>query len=65
MPVMPDLMTAKEVAGILKITREHLWKMAGDGRFPRPVYITRKAPRWRAEVVNAWLSERPDRPAAA
>ena len=65
MPFLPELLTAKEVAESLRITREHVWAMVRAERFPRPIYVGPKAPRWKADVVNAWLAGRPDRAAAA
>ena len=65
MPFLPELLTAKEVAESLRITREHVWAMVRAERFPRPIYVGPKAPRWKVDVVKAWLADRPDRAAAA
>ena len=65
MPFLPELLTAKEVAATLRITREHLWVMVRAERFPRPIYVGPKAPRWKAHEVTSWIASRPDSKAAA
>ena len=59
------LLTARQVAAQLSISRVHVWRKVSDGTLPAPVYVGPKAPRWRAEDIAAWIEALPGRPAAA
>ena len=61
----PALLTAKQVAAQLGISRVHVWRKVADGTLPAPVYLGPKAPRWRAEEIAAWIDALPGRPAVA
>ena len=48
---MPNLMTCKEVADALSVTREHVWRLVKKGRLPTPLYPSPGMPRWlRCEI---------------
>jgi predicted DNA-binding transcriptional regulator AlpA len=55
-PVLPTLLTSKEVAAALQVSSATLsrWRQTGHG--PRVVWLTPYAPRYRPEDVEAWLS---------
>lgn len=57
------LMTARQVAAQLGISRVHVWRKVADGTLPAPVYVGPKAPRWRAEALAAWIDSLPERAA--
>jgi predicted DNA-binding transcriptional regulator AlpA len=54
-----SLMTAEEIGFAFNIDRSSVFRMARtEPDFPRPLHLSRKAPRWRATEVNAWLAAR-------
>jgi|307.fasta_scaffold427242_4 prophage regulatory protein len=62
--VDPALGLAK-VVELTGLSRQTIWRMVRDGRFPKAVYLTERKPAWRASVVQRWLDKLPsDRPAA-
>jgi predicted DNA-binding transcriptional regulator AlpA len=42
-------------ARMLGISRAQLWKLHSAGKLPSPIYLSRKAPRWRMEELRAWV----------
>ncbi|MGE4370805.1 MAG: helix-turn-helix transcriptional regulator [Burkholderiaceae bacterium] len=50
------LITDKEVAHLLGSSRSWPWKLAQDGRFPKPIKLTPKFTRWRLSEVRAWIN---------
>ena len=50
------LITDKEVAHLLGSSRSWPWKLAQDGRFPKPIKLTPKFTRWRLSEVLAWIN---------
>ncbi|HBI47067.1 MAG TPA: hypothetical protein DDY78_30070 [Planctomycetales bacterium] len=55
-------LTAKDAAALLGISRAQLWKLHAAGKFPLPIYLGTKAPRWRADELRDWLAAgAPDR----
>ncbi len=55
-PVLPTLLTSKEVAAALQVSSATLcrWRQTGHG--PRVVWLTPFSPRYRPEDVAAWLA---------
>ena len=50
------LLNVREVAAKLGVSRGTIYKMLSrDARFPRPVYIMSKAPRWRVSDIDRWV----------
>ena len=47
--------TAKEIAGRLNVTRQHVVTMAKRGQMPRPLRFGR-CTRWDATAIDNWLS---------
>lgn len=52
----PDLLTAKAVCARISFCLAYLYRMVNEGRFPKPVKIGKRAVRWRAADVDAWLA---------
>ena len=48
-------LTAEEIAGLLGISRAHLWRLNSSGRLPRPIRLGR-AVRWNRTTIEAWLA---------
>ena len=48
-------LTAKDVAAVLAISRQQVWKLHSTGKLPSPVRLGARAPRWRADELRAWL----------
>lgn len=48
-------MTAEELAAELRVSRSKLYSMMAREQVPAPIRIGSR-PRWRREVVEAWLA---------
>ncbi len=57
-PASRQLLTAREVQQILKIRRDTFYRALRAGRVPAPIRLTGATghPRWRADVIDAWLA---------
>lgn len=55
---MNEIMTPKELADYLKISKRQLWRLRDCGALPGPDTIggAERCLRWRAEVVNQWIA---------
>ena len=53
-----QVLSRREVAGILDISVQTLWRMVRDGRFPRPFRVSPGRVGWRARTVRAWIADR-------
>lgn len=49
------LLTVREVALRLNISRSTLYKMLNAGEFPPAPYRVRGRPRWPESLVDAWI----------
>lgn len=49
------LISAEELATILKVSKRTLWRLVSGAKLPRPVHIGR-SPRWRLDEINAWIA---------
>jgi prophage regulatory protein len=49
------LIDVKAVQRLTSIKRSTLYDWMREGRFPRPLVLSRKCSRWRLADVNAWL----------
>ena len=53
---MVQLLTVKQVAGQLGVSRSTVYKMLDDGVFPAaPIRFPRGDPHWPQEVVDEWV----------
>ena len=50
------LVSAKDAARLLDISRAQLWKLHSQGKIPMPVRLGTRAPRWRMDELRAWLA---------
>lgn len=55
---LPAFATAAEVGAFVQLTPRTLRRLVLEGRFPAPIRIAKRAIRWKAADVFAWLSER-------
>ena len=56
---MAQLLTVKQVAGQLGVSRSTLYKMLEDRVFPAaPIRLPSGNPRWQQEVVDEWVDTR-------
>ena len=53
---MMKLLTAAEVAELFSISRVHVWRRVKAGHLPAPIYPAPKAPRWRADEIEAVIA---------
>ena len=54
-PAYPVLLDVSEVAGILKCSARHVYRLAYSGRMPKPLKLGALA-RWNREAVEQWLA---------
>jgi hypothetical protein len=61
---LPALSTKKQVASPMfaNCSTRHIEKMVADGRFPAPIYLGKKLPRWRRSDLLAWLDSQSEEP---
>lgn len=52
----PLLLTDREVAGLLSISRRTVWRLTSTGELPKPIKLGR-ASRWRRADLEAFISE--------
>jgi prophage regulatory protein len=64
---IPDnerIITLKEVCERIPLTRQSIWRMARDGRFPPPIRLTASRVGWRLSLILAWIADRESNPPA-
>jgi predicted DNA-binding transcriptional regulator AlpA len=59
--VLPDLLTAREVACCLSVSPRTVWRWTAQGILPAPVRPSRRATRWRACDIRRFLDNLPPR----
>lgn len=52
-----ELLTVKEVGGLLKIHARSVWRLAATGRIPAPLRLGTKTVRWRAIDLEEHLEK--------
>ena len=55
-PLDSPLLTAKQLADRYKISVQSVWRAVGEKRFPDPIYVAPRSPRWIAAEVDAALA---------
>ena len=53
------LLRISDVLGRVGLSRSKIYDAMGAGKFPRPVYPAKKAPRWRSDDISAWIEKLP------
>ncbi len=51
---IPHLITAEELAKLMKVSERTLWRLLSGGKLPKPVRIGRNT-RWRLAEVTDWI----------
>ncbi len=56
--MMNEIMTPKELADYLKISKRQLWRLRDCGALPSPVTVggAARCLRWRADVIRQWVA---------
>jgi len=52
----PVMMTARELATLLRVSARQIWRMLSAGRLPQPVRLGGVV-RWRVAEVEKWIGE--------
>ena len=60
-----SLLKIHEVLARVGLSRSVVYLKMSAGKFPKPVYPAKKAPRWRSDVIAAWIESLPEDRAAA
>ena len=58
-PPDPLLLDLQQVKCLLQMSRSWIYATMAAGDFPKPVRIGRRAVRWVAEEIRAWVKDRP------
>ena len=61
---LPQLLTTSEVLRLCRFTKSTLHRLVKQRKFPQPIHIGPRSPRWRLDELNAWLSPDGDRSSA-
>ena len=40
------------------ISRPYVWKLIGQGTFPGPLHLGKRARAWRSDEIDAWIEAR-------
>jgi prophage regulatory protein len=59
------ILTTEELLERVPLNRSTLWRMAREGRFPKPIQLTPARIGWRWSAVLSWLKDREDNPVEA
>ncbi len=52
---LEQMLTDKEVANVLKISRSSVWRLAKLGKLPKPVKVGLNAARWKKSELKTWI----------
>jgi prophage regulatory protein len=52
---LEQMLTDKEVAGVLKLSRSSVWRLARAGKLPKPVKVGLNAARWKKSELKAFM----------
>lgn len=56
---VPRLLSVRTVAGITGLCVSQIYKLVARGDFPKPLRVTARTTRWRADDVANWINSRP------
>ncbi len=51
---IPDLLTAREVAQILRISERSVWRLSSEKKLPSPLHVGGAA-RWTKTDIESWF----------
>ena len=54
---LDQMLTDKEVANALKLSRSSVWRLAKAGKLPKPVKVGMNAARWKQSELKAWMEQ--------
>ncbi|MDE0236527.1 MAG: AlpA family transcriptional regulator [bacterium] len=52
-------MTCPQVEALCRLSTSSIYRLMSDGLFPKPIRVGRRAVRWYASEIDAWLASRP------
>lgn len=55
---MDNLLTMVEVCKILKVSRNYIYIMLKNGKFPAPIIISKRKHRWLPSDIENWINEK-------
>jgi len=55
----PRMLRFREVRAITGLGRDTIYRLAREGRFPRPRKLSERASAWRSDEIDAWIRSRP------
>ena len=55
---MAKLIRAKEVAKKVTLSVSHVYRLARDGKFPKPRKLSANTTVWVEEEIDQWINER-------
>jgi excisionase family DNA binding protein len=53
-----NLLTMVEVCKILKVSRNYIYIMLKNGKFPAPIIISKRKHRWLPSDIENWINEK-------
>ena len=54
-PSIQPLLTADDLAQVLKVSTRSVRRLVDEGRCPKPVHVSRRAIRWEPKAVQEWI----------
>lgn len=52
------LLTDRQIAAALEISRSHVWRLVKDKRLPAPLKLSMRTTRWRSDEIISIISAR-------
>jgi excisionase family DNA binding protein len=54
-PLADPLLTSKELARLLKVSKRTIWRWLAEKRLPEPIRYSRSCIRWQSSTIQAYL----------
>ena len=51
------LLNVKQVCAQVGLARPTVYARMAAGAFPKPIYLAKRAPRWRSDEIAAWIEQ--------
>lgn len=51
-----ELLSARDLAGVLGVSVRSIWRWVSSGRLPKPDLRYGQLVRWRPETITAWIA---------
>jgi prophage regulatory protein len=52
------LLRARDVATKVSLSRQHIYKLVAQGKFPKPIKLSANAVRWLEKDIDKWIREK-------